>query len=265
MSVVRSTKIDIHPTAIVHPDARLAEGVVIGPYSVIGEDVTIGRGTRIAPHVVIEGSTIIGEECSIYQFSSIGAPPQDKKYKGEKTRVIIGNKNVIREFVTINRGTALGTGKTVIGENNLLMAYVHIAHDCTVGNACVLANAATLGGHISIEDNAIVGGLVAIHQFVRVGRHSMIGGASAITKDVPPYCIVAGNRAALHGLNKIGLERSGFTREDMGILNKSYRILFRSGLTIKEAMKKVDEEFGANPHVRYLIDFLLSSSRGITR
>ena len=260
-----SREVDVHPTAIVDSEARFGKGVSIGPYAVIRGGVEIGDGTRIGPHVVIEGRTRIGSNCRIYQFSSIGAPPQDKKYKGEDTQVIIGNDNIIREFVTINRGTAHGRGITEIGDGNLLMAYVHIAHDCRIGNSCVLANAATLAGHITIEDHAIIGGLVAIHQFVRVGRYSMVGGASAVTMDVPPFCTVAGNRAKLYGLNRVGLERAGFGREEIGNINRAYRIIFRSGKTLKEALKEVEEGLGQDRHVRYLVDFIKASQRGITR
>lgn len=255
----------IHPTAIVDPKVRIGRGVSIGPYAVITGDVEIGDGTKVGPHVVIEGRTRIGSNCHIYQFSSIGAPPQDKKYKGEDTSLLIGNNNVIREFVTINRGTAHGGGVTEIGDDNLLMAYVHIAHDCYIGNSCILANAATLAGHIRIEDRAIIGGLVAIHQFVRIGSYSMVGGASAVTMDVPPYCTVAGNRAKLYGLNRVGLERAGFKREEIEAIDKAYRIIFRSGKVLKEALNEVEEGFGHNSHIRYLIDFIKTSKRGVTR
>ncbi len=264
--MIQSVKTRIHPTAVIHPGAEIAGNVEVGAYSVIGEDVKVGKGTRIGPHVVIEGITGIGEDCNIFQFASLGAPPQDKKYMGEKTKVIIGNNNIIREFVTINRGTAGGTGKTEIGDDNLLMAYVHIAHDCSVGNFCVLANAATLAGHIEIDDYAIVGGLVAIHQFVRIGRYSIIGGASAITKDVLPYCTVAGNRAKLFGLNKIGLTRNGFSTEEIDILERAYKMLFRSNKTVKKAVSDVKEALSKDSiHVGHLIDFISTSERGITR
>lgn len=256
----------IHPTAIIHPDAEIDEGVEIGPYSVIGEKVRIGEGTRVYPHVVIEGWTTIGRDCRIYQFTSIGAPPQDLKFKGESSEVIIGDGNTIREFVTINRATSHGGGKTVIGNNNLLMAYTHIAHDCRIGNSCILANAATLAGHIEIDDYAIVGGLVAIHQFVRVGSYCLIGGASAVTHDVPPYMMAVGNRARLYGLNKVGLRRHGFTREEIDALNKAHKIIFRCGLTMEDALKQVEDEgLRVFPHVSHLVDFVRLSRRGVTR
>jgi len=256
----------IHPTAIIHPGAEIDKGVEIGPYSVIGAGVRIGKETRVYPHVVIEGWTTIGRDCRVYQFASIGAPPQDLKFKGESSEVIIGDGNTIREFVTINRATSHGGGKTVIGNNNLLMAYTHIAHDCRIGNGCILANAATLAGHIEIADHAIVGGLVAIHQFVRVGSYSLIGGASAVTLDVPPYTIAVGNRARLHGLNKVGLRRHGFTREEIDALNRAYKIIFRSGLTLEEALQQVEGEgLRIYPHVSHLVDFIKGSKRGVTR
>ncbi len=256
---------EIHPTAVIDPEARIGEDVEIGPYTVVKGDVEIGDGTRIGPHVVIEGRTRIGKGCQVYQFASIGAPPQDKKYKGEDTALVIGDNNIIREFTTINRGTHHGGGITEIGDGNLLMAYVHIAHDCRIGNGCVLANAATLAGHITIEDRAIVGGLVAIHQFVRVGKYSMIGGASAVTMDVTPYATVAGNRAKLFGINKVGLERAGFKKEEIQEIERAYRIIFRSGKILKDALSEVEREMGHNPDVRYLIDFIRASKRGITR
>lgn len=256
----------IHPTAIIHPRVELDVDVEIGPYSVIGEGVRIGKGTKVGPHVVIEGLTTIGTGCRIYQFASIGAPPQDLKFKGEPSEAIIGDGNTIREFVTINRATSHGGGKTVIGNNNLLMAYAHVAHDCRIGNNCVLANAATLAGHIGIDDYAIVGGLVAIHQFVRVGSYSLIGGASAVTLDVPPYTIAVGNRARLHGLNKVGLRRHGFTREEIDALNKAYRIIFRCGLTLEDALRQVEDEgLRIYPHVSHLVDFIKASKRGVSR
>ena len=255
----------IHPTAIIHHGAEIDEGVEIGPYSVIGKDVQIGRGTVIGSHVVADGWTTIGTECSIHQFASIGAPPQDITYKGEKTEVIIGNNNVIREFVTIHRGTVKGGGQTVIGDKNFLMAYVHIAHDCKISNNVIMANAATLAGHVRIEDYAIIGGLVAIHQFANIGAYAIIGGASAITHDVPPYVMAVGNRAKLYGLNKVGLRRQGFSREEIDTLKKAYHILFRSGLTLKDAVVKLEGELRHSTHVVKLLEFIKGSKRGITR
>lgn len=255
----------IHPTAIIHQGAQIDEGVEIGAYSVIGKDVSIGKGTAVGSHVVIDGWTKIGAGCHIHQFSSVGAPPQDLTYKNEKTEVIIGNNNVIREFVTIHRGTVKGGGKTIIGDKNFLMAYVHIAHDCKIGNNVIMANAATLAGHVTIEDYAIIGGMVAVHQFANIGAYSIIGGASAITHDVPPYVMAVGNRAKLYGLNKVGLRRQGFSREETDNLKKAYNILFRSGLTMKDAVHKVQEEIGHSTNVAHLVEFIKVSKRGITR
>ncbi|HUT83540.1 MAG TPA: acyl-ACP--UDP-N-acetylglucosamine O-acyltransferase, partial [Thermodesulfobacteriota bacterium] len=196
----------IHPTAIVSPKAELDPDVEVGPYSVIGDKVTIGKHTWIGPHVVIEGPTEIGQNCKIFQFASIGEIPQDLKFKGEESRLVIGSGNVIREFVTINRGTALGGGKTVLGNDNFLMVYSHVAHDCKIGNQVIIANAAQLAGRIEIEDCAVIGGIVGVHQFVRIGRYSIIGGCSAVSMDVPPYTMAAGNHAVLHGLNTVGLK-----------------------------------------------------------
>ena len=219
----------IHQTAIIDSQAELESGVEVGPYSIIGPQVKIGRNTKIGPHVVIDGWTHIGEGCTIFQFASIGALPQDLKYKGEESWVIMGNNNTIREFVTINRGTSWSQGKTTIGNNNFFMAYSHVAHDCNIGNHVILANAATLAGHIAIEDYAIVGGLVGVHQFVRLGCHSIIGGGSGVNKDVPPYMMANGQRAKLYGLNTTGLQRHHFSEEALTNLKNAYRIIFRSG------------------------------------
>jgi len=255
----------IHPTAVIQSGAEIGEGVEIGPYAVIGKDVTIGKGTIVSSHAVIEGWTTIGTDCKIHQFVSIGTPPQDITYKGEKTEVIIGNNNIIREYVTVHRATAKAEKKTIIGNNNFLMAYVHIAHDCCIGNNVIMANAATLAGHVKIDDYAIVGGLVAIHQFANVGAYAIIGGASAITHDVPPYVMAVGNRAKLYGLNKVGLRRHGFSREEIDDLKKAYNILFKSGLTLKDALGKLEQELKHSLHVIKLIDFIQGSKRGITR
>ncbi|HBO85023.1 MAG TPA: acyl-[acyl-carrier-protein]--UDP-N-acetylglucosamine O-acyltransferase [Deltaproteobacteria bacterium] len=264
-SSVLSLKSAIHPTAIIHPNAEIGECVEVGPYSVIGENVRIGDDVKIYPHVVIDGWTTIGKGCSIYQFTSIGAPPQDLKFGGEASEVIIGENNTIREFVTINRATSHGGGKTIIGNNNLLMAYVHIAHDCKVGNNVILANAATLAGHIEISDHSIIGGLVAIHQFARIGCYSIIGGASAVTHDIPPYVMAVGNRARLYGLNKLGLKRHGFSVDEIKEIKEAYDIIFRSGLMLEEALKKVREELKDSKHVNTMIEFIRNSKRGITR
>ena len=256
---------DIHPTAIVHPRAKVAAGVKVGAYSLIGENVRIGNGTVIESHVVVEGWTEIGERCHIFPFASIGAAPQALRYRGEPTRVVIGSDNTIREFVTINRGTAEGGGETVLGRGNLIMAYSHIAHDCRVGNQVIMANASTPAGHIEVEDFALIGGLVAIHQFVRVGCYAIIGGASAVPKDVPPYMCASGNRAQLFGLNAVGLRRHHFPETTISALKHAYRIIFRSHMTLTKAIEKVQAEVPDLPEIRHLLDFLGSSKRGVTR
>ena len=255
----------IHQTAIIDSQAELASGVEVGPYSIIGPQVKIGKNTKIGPHVVIDGWTHIGEGCTVFQFASIGALPQDLKYKGEESWVIMGNNNTIREFVTINRGTSWSQGKTTIGNNNFFMAYSHVAHDCKIGNHVILANAATLAGHITIEDCAIVGGLVGVHQFVRLGCHSIIGGGSGVNKDVPPYMMANGQRAKLYGLNTTGLQRHHFSEEALTNLKKAYRIIFRSGLTLEKASDQLAHEVENSPEVKHLIHFIESSERGITR
>jgi UDP-N-acetylglucosamine acyltransferase len=255
----------IHETAIVHPKAEVGENVEIGAYSIVRENVTIGSRTKIGPHVVIDPYVDIGSDCRIFQFAAIGAEPQDLKFSGEKTFVKIGSGNVIREFVTIHRGTADGSGVTEIGEDNLIMAYSHIAHDCKLGRRIVLSNNATLGGHITIGDYSVIGGLVAIHQFVRVGNFAFIGGKSAVVKDIPPYMIAAGDRAKLHGLNVVGLKRQGFSNNTLTMLKKAYRLVFRIGLTLNEAIERVAAEVEQVPEVVHLIEFIKSSERGITR
>jgi UDP-N-acetylglucosamine acyltransferase len=255
----------IHPSAIIDPGAVIGDGVDIGAYSIIGDNVTIGEGTRIGPHVVIDPYVTIEPACRIFQFAAIGAIPQDLKFGGEKSYVKIGTGVTIREFVTIHRGTESGGGVTEIGENSFLMAYTHIAHDCRVGKMVVLANNTTLAGHITIGDHATVGGLVAIHQFVRVGDFAFVGGKSAVVKDVPPYVIAAGDRAILHGLNRVGLKRHGFSNQSLTALKKTYRIFFRYGLTLNEAITRVHAEVEMVPEVEHFIDFIKSSSRGVTR
>src|SRR5574337_622705 len=255
----------IHPTAIVHPKARIAENVEIGAYSVIGEHVSIGRDTKIASHVLIEGWTTIGERNRILSFSSLGAPPQDIGYKNEETYLIIGDDNVIRECATLHRATTKADRKTEIGNRNYLMAYSHVAHDCKLGNNIIMANSAGLAGHITIEDFAILGGIVGVHQHVRIGAYAMIGGQSAIVQDIPPYVSAAGNRAQLYGLNTIGLKRKGFTDETINSLKKAYKIIFRSGLTLDEALVQVAGEFPGSREVLYFVDFMKNSKRGITR
>ena len=256
----------IHEKAVVHPRARIAEGVEIGPFSVVGENVTIGKDTWIGPHVVITGWTTIGKNCKIFQFSSIGEVPQYLKFTGEESHVIIGDNNVIREFVTINRATTQGGGKTVLGNENFLMAYAHVAHDCLIGNQVIMSNAATLAGHIEIEDGAIIGGLSAVHQFVRIGAYSFISGLTGVPQDIPPYILVAGGRCKPYGLNLVGLKRHGFPEKTIKGLKKAYKIIFRSGLTLEEAIKALQEdEISTIPEVLHLVQFIQGSKRGICR
>ncbi len=256
---------DIHPTAIVHEAAVLADDVSVGPYCIIGDGVRIASGTRLLSNVIIEGETEIGESCTIYPFTSIGLPPQDLKYRGEPTGVRIGDNNIIREYITIHRGSVGGDGLTEIGDDNFLMAYVHIAHDCKIGSRIIMANAATLAGHVRVEDFAVIGGIVAIHQFTRVGAYAMVGGFSGVVQDIPPYTVASGPRVKLYGLNVVGLKRHGFSEETISELKKAYRILFREKLTLKEAMKKVQEELPYTEEIARLIEFINANRRGICR
>ena len=255
----------IHSTVIINPKAEIDSNVEIGPYSVIGENVFIGSGTVIGPHVVVDPYVTIGADCNIFQYAAIGAPPQSLKFEGGETYVKIGRGTIVREFVTIHRGTEFGGGITEVGEENLLMAYTHIAHDCKTGRKVILSNNATLAGHITIGDNATIGGLVAIHQFVRIGDYAFVGGKSAVVEDVPPYVIASGDRAKLHGLNSVGLKRHGFSKNTLSSLKKTYRIIFRIGLTMNEAIERVRAEVEQIPEVLGFIDFIKSSKRGITR
>jgi len=256
----------IHPTAIVDPKAKIGEEVEIGPYSVIEKGVSIGEGTKIGSHVVIREGTQIGKQCQVFQFASIGEAPQFLGYKGEKTSLQMGDRNIIREFVTLHRGTPHGGGKTVIGNNNYFMAYCHVAHDCQIGNDVIMSNAATLAGHIVIEDRAIIGGIVAIHQFCRVGTYAILGGFSGVLLDIPPYTKAQGDRAKLFGLNTVGLKRANFSEETMKALKKAYRIIFRSGLRLEKAIKTVGEdEISHTPEVQHLLHFIQHSKRGIAR
>jgi UDP-N-acetylglucosamine acyltransferase len=257
--------VNIHPTAVVHPGAKLAEGVEVGAYSVIGEHVSVGKGTRIASHVLVEGWTTIGERNHIFPFSSVGTPPQDIGYKNEETYLIIGNDNVIRECATIHRATTKEDRKTEIGNGNFLMAYSHVAHDSKLGNHIIMANSVALGGHIVIEDYAILGGIVAVHQFVRIGAYAIVGGMSGVPMDIPPYVSASGGRAQLYGLNLVGLKRRGFSEETINILKKVYKIIFRSGFTQEEAFRRVESEFGSSREAMHLVEFMKSSKRGVTR
>ena len=255
----------IHPTAIVSSKAELDDDVTVGPYSVIGDDVFIGKGTSVGSHVVIDPYVTIGSDCQIFQYAAIGAPPQSVKFKGEKSYVKIGRNNIIREFVTIHRGTGFGGGITEIDDECFLMAYTHIAHDCKVGRRVVMANNATLAGHIEIGEFATIGGLSAVHQFAKIGEYAFIGGKTGVPKDIPPYVIAAGERASLRGLNTVGLKRQGFSRQTLTELKKAYRIIFRIGLTLNEAIERVQAEVEQIPEVVRFLEFIKSSERGITR
>ena len=255
----------IHPTAVIAPGARLDPTVQVGPYAVIGAKVEIGPGTTVGPHAVIEGRTQIGDDNIFFPYSTVGVAPQDLKYKGERSSTRIGHRNTIREFVTIHRGTEGGGMLTSIGDDNLLMAYVHVAHDVRLGDHCVLSNAATLGGHVEIGDHVILGGLSAVHQFTRVGQHAFVAGGSMVVMDVPPFCTAQGDRAELVGINSVGLARRGYDEEQIARVKEAYRILFRSKLPLDEALERLRTEFGGHPEVDTLVSFVASSKRGLTR
>jgi UDP-N-acetylglucosamine acyltransferase len=259
----------IHPTAIIDPKAQLDDTVEVGPYSVIGPHVRIGARTRVGPHVVIEGHTTIGCDNTFYQFSSIGGPPQDKKYAGEETRLEIGDRNLVREFCTFNCGTAQDEGTTKIGNDNWLLAYVHIAHDCVVGNNTIFSNNAALAGHVHVGDWAIMSGFCAVHQFCKIGAHAFVGMNTSLTQDVPPFVLVSGHPAEPHGINIEGLKRRGFSREQIGHLRDAYKQIYKSGLTLEQAKVALLQAEAANPasaeHLRNLLHFLNNSSRGIVR
>ncbi len=255
----------IHPTAVIDPSAKIADSVEIGAYSIIGAGVEIGDKTWVGPHVVIQGPTKIGAENKLFQFSSIGEVPQDKKFHGEVSYLEIGDRNTIREFATINRGTEDGGGTTRIGNDNWLMAYIHIAHDCQIGNNTIFANNASLAGHAVIEDFVILGGFTLVHQFCKIGQYAFCGMGSAISKDVPPYTMVNGSPAHTHGLNSEGIKRKGFSKETLKALRDSYKIIYRSNNTIevaKEELKSLAEQF---PEVKNVLSFLEQSERGILR
>jgi len=258
----------IHPTAIVDPGAELDSSVNVGPYVIIEKEVKIGRDTIIKPHSVITGPTTIGSGNVIGPFATVGAPPQDLKYKGEKTELHIGDNNQIREYVSMHRGTATDKGITTVGSGNLLMGYVHIAHDCVVGNSAILANGATMAGHVQVEDHAIIGGLVAVHQFIRIGAYSYIGGLSGISKDVPPFIIVSGTRKHMRvsGINKVGLRRRGFDNETLKKLDKAYKIIFMTPeLLLQDALDQAFAEIPDCKPVSQLINFFRTSKHGVIR
>ena len=255
----------IDPTAIVAAEAQLGDGVVIGPYAVIGSKVRLGNDCTVGAHAVLEGPSDLGARCHISPFASIGSPPQDLKYKGEETRLSIGSDNMFREYVTVNRGTAGGGGITKIGDGNLFMAYAHVAHDCVVGDRTIFANAATLAGHVTVEDDATVGAFSGVHQFCRVGRHAFIGGYTVVTQDAMPFVKTVGNRAESYGINTIGLERRGFTAETIQDLKKAYRCLKLSKLNTAQALEKIEKDLPGSVECRYLVAFIRASVRGVVK
>jgi UDP-N-acetylglucosamine acyltransferase len=259
----------IHPTAIVDPQAELDSSVEVGPYSIVGPHVRIGAGTVVGPHVVIEGHTTIGRGNKIFQFASLGAAPQDKKWAGEPTRLEVGDRNTIREFVTFNLGTAQDAGVTRLGDDNWISAYVHLAHDCQVGSNTIFSNNAQLAGHVHVGDWAILSGYCGVHQFCKIGAHAFVGMYTSLTQDVPPFVLVSGNPAEAHGVNIEGLKRRGFTREQINAIRAAYKHIYRSGLTLEEAKAKLAEDAAASaetaPQLQAMLDFLGSSNRGIVR
>ncbi len=253
----------IHPSAIVDPSAQLADGVTVGPYAVIGADVVVGAGTEIGASAQLQGPTVIGEGNRIFPLASIGLEPQDLKFSGERVRLEIGDRNIFREFCTINRGTAGGGGITTIRSDNLFMVYSHVAHDCHVGSHTIFSNNATLAGHVEVGDHATIGAFTAVHQFCRVANHAYIGGFSVITKDALPYVKTVGHKPLCYGLNTIGLERKGFPPEDVEVLQQAVRILLRSKLNTSQALERLERELGEHADVAYLIDFIRGSERGV--
>ena len=255
----------IHPSSVIEEGAIIGPGVRIGPFCVIGPNVEIGEGTVLNSHIVINGHTRIGKENEIYQFASIGEVNQDLKYAKEETRVVIGDRNRIRESVTIHRGTAQGGGVTVVGSDNLLMVNTHIAHDCQIGNRCIFANNATLAGHVTVDDFAIIGGMTAVHQWCTIGAHVMVGGCSGVAQDVPPYVIAQGNHATPFGINIEGLKRRGFTKEALHAIRNAYKLLYRSGKTLDEVKPEIEALAKTHPEVQPFYDFFARSTRGLIR
>lgn len=258
-------KQQIHPTAIIHDGAKIADSARIGPYCIVGKNVRIDAGTVLQSHVVVDGHTQIGGNNNIYPFASLGLNPQDLKYSGEKTSLKIGDRNVIRESVTIHCGTVTGRETTLVGNDNFLMVGIHIAHDCIIGDEVIMANGASIGGHVVIESQAVIGAMAGIHQFVRVGKVAMIAAFCAAPKDVPPFTIAAGDRARLFGLNRVGLQRVGVAKESVLALRKAYRILFQSQTKLEDALKRAKDQFGDIPEVKHLIEFIEKSERGVLR
>jgi UDP-N-acetylglucosamine acyltransferase len=252
----------IHPTAIIDPSAELGEGVEVGPYAIIGPGVTIGDRTTIGPQVLVERDTAVGEECRIFKGAVLGTDPQDLKYNGEPTRLVVGDRTMIREFATLNRGTT-ASGITRVGSDCMLMAYVHVAHDCQIGDHVILSNAVNMAGHVTIQDWAIVGGMTPIHQFVRIGAHAFVGGGSRVAKDIPPYVKAAGSPVQLYGLNSVGLQRRGFSEEVRRELKRAYRLFFASTHNVAQALERAREELRAIPEVEVFLSFFESSERGV--
>jgi UDP-N-acetylglucosamine acyltransferase len=255
----------IHETAIVSPDAKIGEGCYIGPFCTIGSEVSLATGVRLESHVVVDGRTSIGEDTQVFPFASIGLAPQDLKYAGEPTATEIGERNHIREFVTIHRGTEGGGGLTKIGSDNLLMAQAHVAHDCQVGNNVIMANAATLAGHVEVSDRANIGAYSGVHQFCRVGLEAFVGGYSVVVKDAPPYAIIQGNHAKCYGLNKVGLKRRGYSRETIEKLHHAYHLLLTAKLNTSQAVERIKAEISDCAEVDVLVTFIESSKRGIVK
>ncbi len=252
----------VHPTALVSPDAELAEDVTVGPYAVVGPEVRLGRGTSVGAHAHLQGPATLGEENRIFPFAVVGFDPQDLKYRGERTRLAVGSRNVFREFCTIHRGTIGGRGETIIGDENLFMAYSHVAHDCRIGSRSVLANYVGLAGHIDVGDCAFLGAYVGCHQFIRVGNHAYVGAFTVIRQDVLPYCKTDGVEAKTYGINTIGLKRRGFTPERLEALEKAYRILVRSKLNTSQALERIEAELAGHEDIEYLVQFIREGQRG---
>ncbi len=267
MSLALQSKMDddiqIHKTAVVDPKAELGPGVSVGPYAIIDGNVVLGEGCQVGNHCVLTGHTMIGKNCQFFTGAVIGSVPQDKKYNGqEKVYLTIGDNNIFREYTTVNPGTGI-EGKTTIGHNNLFMAYAHVAHDCHIGDNCVMANAGTLAGHVTLEDMAVVGGLTAVHQFVRLGELSIVGGCSKVVQDIPPFSMCDGHPAKVFNINSIGLKRAQFSSETINALRKAFKILFNSGLTKSHALERIEKEFTLNPQLKHLIEFVKTSKRGL--
>ena len=255
-----------HPTAVIHPQAQVACSVTVGPYSIVGEGVELGEDTEVMSHVVLEGPTKIGQRNRIFPYAAVGFPCQDLKYKGEPTRLEIGDDNVLREFVTIHRGTVEGGGVTRIGSHNFLMAYVHIAHDCNLGNHIIMANGASLAGHVEIGDHATVGAFCGIHQYCRIGAYCFLGSYSVVNKDVLPYSKTTAERPlGMYGANRLGLERRGLSKQDLDELDKAFRLLSRSKLNTSQALEAIEAQGFQSSHVRALVDFIRTSERGVTK